>query len=116
MDSIKEDGRITFDARFQHPFNMSITGPTRAGNSTFVWDLLVENADLLDTKYDYINIFTGTKKNLIVSSIRDHYGEHVVHTFEDMKGFFNDDYKKMQQDFPDIFHRMMLRGRELAIF
>ena len=84
MDSIKEDGLITFDVCFQHPFNMSITGPTRVGKSTFVQDLLVENADLLDTKYNYINIFTGTKKkeNLIVSSITDHYGEDVVHTFE----------------------------------
>ena len=78
----------------------------------------MENANLLDTKYDYINILTGTKKkeNSIVSSITDHYGEDVVHTFEDMKGFFNDDCKKMQQDFPSIFHRMMLRGRGLAIF
>ena len=33
-----------------------------------------------------------------------------------MKGFFNDDCKKIQQDFPSIFHRMMLRGRGLAIF
>ena len=33
-----------------------------------------------------------------------------------MKGFFNDDYKKMQQEFPHIFQRMMLRGRGLAIF
>ena len=56
------------------------------------------------------------KKNSIVSSITDHYGEDVVHTFEDMEGFFNDDCKKMQQDFPCIFCRMMLRGRGLAIF
>ena len=56
----------------------------------------MENADLL--KYDYINIFTGTKKkgNPIATSITDHYGEDVVNTFENVKGFFNNDCKKMQ--------------------
>ena len=78
----------------------------------------MENADLLDTKYDYSNIFTGTKKkgNPIATSITDYYGEDVVNTFENVKGFFSDDCKKMQQGFPDIFHRMMLGGRGLAIF
>ena len=76
------------------------------------------NADLLDTKYDYINIFIGTKKkeNSLVTSITNHCGEDLVNTFEDMKGFFNSDCKKMQQEFPGVFHRMMLRGSGLTIF
>ena len=97
---------------------MSITGPTRVGKSTCVQKPLVENADLLDMKYDYINIFNDTKKkeNAMVTAIMDHYGEDIVHTFEDMKGFYDNDCKRMQHKFPDVFHRMMPRASGLAIF
>ena len=49
----------TFDARFKHPFTAIVNGPSGAGKTTFVQQLLMDK-HIIDCKFDKIYIFIGT--------------------------------------------------------
>jgi len=49
-----------FDAQFKHPFTCIIAGRSRAGKTTFVEDLMLNENKLIDTEFDYVEIFMGT--------------------------------------------------------
>lgn len=50
-----------YDARFQHPFTFLIAGPSRAGKSTWVYNLLSQDDKYVSVVFDSITIFLGTK-------------------------------------------------------
>lgn len=109
-----------YDARFKHPFNMLVNGPTRAGKSTFVQSLLTEHQDLIDCEFDYINIFLGTKENdnQMVQGIRARYPGKHINVVEDVKGLYDGDEKVMKKQFPELFNSMLLDNvyKGLVIF
>lgn len=49
----------TYDARIHHPFTAIVNGPSGAGKTTFVRNLLLDK-DIIDTNFDKIYIFIGT--------------------------------------------------------
>ena len=53
-----------FNACFLHPFNMTIGGPTQAGKSTFIFNLLKNKSRLIDKDVHYIVLFHGQETNL----------------------------------------------------
>ena len=79
----------TFDSRIIHPFTCIVNGPTRSGKSTFVYNLLKEQGNLIDVTFDRIVIFIGTK-----------YGENKLF------GKLKVDYPRVVEivSLPDLFH------------
>ena len=49
-----------YDARLKHPFTCVVAGPSGSRKSTFVRNLLLKQARLIDTTFDYVIIFLGT--------------------------------------------------------
>lgn len=48
------------DGRLRTPFNMIVSGPTGAGKSTLVSQILTSEADIIDKDFDWVYVFIGT--------------------------------------------------------
>ena len=61
------------DAQMHHPFRCLVAGPSQSGKSTFVRNLLLQQNDIIDIRFDYITIVLRTEanKNEILSSLKD---------------------------------------------
>lgn len=55
---------VIFDGRFKTPFNLIIAGPSQSGKSTFVFNLLKHADNLIDSPFDYVVVFSGSKENM----------------------------------------------------
>ena len=51
------------DAQMHHPFRCLIAGPSQSGKSMFVYNLLLQQNDIIDICFDYVMIILGTKAN-----------------------------------------------------
>ena len=76
---------------FIHPFTSIISGPSGSGKSTFVKNLLENQDNLLNIKFDYVYIFLGTpeSQNSILSSLKSSLQQTEVKIFEINKIYKN---------------------------
>ena len=60
-----------YDGRLKHPFTCVMTGPSGSGKLTFVRNLLLKQARLIDTAFDYVIIFldSDTSENNTISTL-----------------------------------------------
>ena len=72
------------DAQMHHPFRCLVAGPSQSGKSTFVFNLLLQQNDIIDIHFDYITIILGTEanKNEILSSLKDELRPGVMEIIE----------------------------------
>ena len=72
------------DAQMHHPFRCLVAGPSQSGKSTFVHNLLLQQNDIIDIRFDYVTIILGTEanKNEILSSLKDELRPGVMEIIE----------------------------------
>ena len=72
------------DAQMHHPFRCLVAGPSQSGKSTFVCNLLLQQNDVIDIRFDYVTIILGTdaNKNEILSSLKDELRPGVMEIIE----------------------------------
>ena len=102
------------DARFIHPFTCIVNGPTSSGKSTFVYNLLSRQGDLIDVNFGKIIIFLGTavKENEQFSKLKvDHPSTVEIVSLTDI---FHT-RKELIEKFPDYFNALIdVRTRKHA--
>ena len=72
------------DAQMHHPFRCLVAGPSQSGKSTFVHNLLLQQNDIIDIRFDYVMIVLGTEanKNGISSGLKDELRSGVMEIIE----------------------------------
>ena len=72
------------DAQMHHPFRCLVAGPSQSGKSTFVCNLLLQQNDIIDIRFDYVMIVLGTEanKNEILSSLKNELRPGVMEIIE----------------------------------
>lgn len=53
-----------YDGRLNHPFTCLVSGPTQAGKSTLLTDIIEKRKRLIDSDFAYIIIYLGTPPHL----------------------------------------------------
>ena len=92
------------DARLQHPFTCLVSGPSQAGKSTLVSDIIRKQHRLINVPFEYVTIFLGTPVESNGVYLKLHQDlPHLVKlvdvnakypTKEDIKDRFSEDIKK----------------------
>ena len=77
-----------FDARFKQPFKMIIIGPSMAGKTRWVHQLIERSKDLIDAPIDNVVFFYGIKTKQISCSSNDihnkiRYVEGILDDFQE---------------------------------
>ena len=72
------------DAQMHHSFRCLVAGPSQSGKSTFVYNLLLWQNDIIDICFDYVMIVLRTEanKNEILSSLKDKLRPGVMEIIE----------------------------------
>ena len=72
------------DAQMDHTFRYLVAGSSQSGKSTFVHNLLLQQNDIINIRFDYVTIILGTEanKNEILSSLKDELRPGVVEIME----------------------------------
>ena len=95
------DNYEQYDGQYIHPFRCTLSGPSQSGKSTWVYNFLKRQGDLIDVTFDVVTIVLGTdaNKNKILCDLKKELAPIKVEIIE-LKKIFPDKESLTEQFTP----------------